>query len=90
MYVTEVRPTRQLISVYDRWQRSVEDLYDVYDKPSCYKIAAWEEIDNYRKTVGGKGLAVIGASCHAFSCAFMAGDYMYYFTRTRSIKFKIL
>lgn len=90
MYVTEVRPTRQLISVYDRWQQSVENLYDVYDNPSYYKIAAWERITDYCKTIGGKGLAIIGATSHAFSCAFMAGDYMYYFTRTRSIKFKIL
>ena len=89
MYITEVRPTRQLISVYDRWQRSVEDLYDVYNKPSYYKIAAWERIVDYCKTIGGKGLAIIGASSHAFSCAFMAGNYMYYFTRTRSIKVKV-
>lgn len=89
MYVKEVKPTKQLMSVYDRWSRSTDDLYDVYNNPSRYKIAAWEEIIDYCKTVGGKGLAVVGASCHVFSCAFMAGDYMYYFTHTRSIKVKM-
>lgn len=78
------------------------DIYNVYEKPSYYKIRAWEKCeDKHFKFCDKYGyervenLIILGRNCMSFSCAFRYYDEtgklrLHYFTKDNTYDFEIL
>ena len=77
------------------------DIYAAYNKPSYYKIRAWEKCqDEYFKYCDKYGyekvekLIILGHNCDAFTCAFRYYDEndnlrLHYFTKDNTYDFEI-
>ena len=82
-----VKMNKQKYGAYRAYERSsTYSLWDAYDKPSCYKERAWEEIEEFCREIGGRGLKMIGWNCCMFSCGFIKDGYFYYFTHVNNFK----
>lgn len=63
--------TKQAQGAYERYQNSnMYSIYEAYGKPSQAKVRAWHYCMKLKEEKNGKGLKVIGKSCHFFSAGF--------------------
>lgn len=47
------------------------DIYEAYEKPSIYKVRAWEYCKSLMNEYKGYGLVITGKNCMAFSAGFI-------------------
>ena len=53
------------------WRPLPTDIYEAYERPSVYKVRAWEYCKQLMNEYNGYGLAVTGHNCMAFSAGFI-------------------
>lgn len=54
---------------------AVENLWDAYERPSIYKVRAWEWCKVACRDDDGGGLCVTGWNCSKFTCAYFFGHH---------------
>lgn len=83
-------------AMYDAYNRAPYDtIYTAYNRPSVYKVRAYEAIKSGMLTVGGWGLKVVSHNCNFFSCAYEYADpetgvvRLAYFTGRNTYDFEV-
>lgn len=88
--IPEVRMDKTIINNFYAYQNtSPATLYDVYKKPSYYKIRSWEHIEAICREANGRGLKILSAGCQTYSCAFVTETHFFYFNYYRSVCVRI-
>ena len=60
------------------------ELDDVYNRPSCYKVEAWEYCKNLCRKYKGTNLHIVSHNIRIFSVSFNIGDKVAYITATNN------
>lgn len=73
---------KDLNSYYQRWLNSTENtIYKAYDRPSVYKVRAFERCEDIMQEFDGYSLRIVGHSSSQFSAAFTTDTDFYVITK---------
>lgn len=73
---------KDLNSYYQRWLNSTENtIYKAYDRPSVYKVRAFERCEEIRDEYNGYSLRIVGHNSSQFSAAFTTDTDFYVITK---------
>lgn len=73
---------KDLNSYYQRWLNSTENtIYKAYDRPSVYKVRAFERCEDIMQEFDGYSLRIVGHNSRQFSAAFTTDTDFYVITK---------
>ena len=73
---------KDLNSYYQRWLNSTENtIYKAYDRPSIYKVRAFERCEDIMQEFDGYSLRIVGHNSSQFSAAFTTDTDFYVITK---------
>lgn len=73
---------KDLNSYYQRWLKSTENtIYKAYDRPSVYKVRAFERCEEICDEYKGYSLRIVGHNSSQFSAAFITDTDFYVITK---------
>lgn len=73
---------KDLNSYYQRWLNSTENtIYKAYDRPSVYKVRAFERCEDIMHEFDGYSLRIVGHNSSQFSAAFTTDTDFYVITK---------
>ena len=73
---------KDLNSYYQRWLNSTENtIYKAYDRPSVYKVRAFERCEDIMQEFDGYSLRIVGHNSSQFSAAFTTDTDFYVITK---------
>ena len=73
---------KDLNDYYQRWLNSTENtIYKAYDRPSVYKVRAFERCEDIMQELDGYSLRIVGHNSSQFSAAFTTDTDFYVITK---------